>query len=46
MPLGVQVSRQMLSIYAALGFRERARKAGGQAAETEDLSSLAELLGP
>lgn len=44
--LGVQVSRQMLSIYGALGFRDRAKKAAAAAGETEDLSSLAELLGP
>lgn len=44
--LGVQVSRQMLNIYSALGFREQAKKAGeGESkGEAEDLSALAEML--
>ena len=45
--LGVQVSRQMLNIYTALGFRELAKKAGDESGrELEDLSSLAEMLKP
>lgn len=41
--LGVQVSKQMLSIYTALGYKTLARRspAGEQA---EDLTALAELL--
>ena len=44
--LGVQVSKQMLSIYGALGFKNAAKKAGEEAArsEAEDLSALAEML--
>lgn len=44
--LGVQVSKQMLSIYTALGFKNMARKAGEEKdrTEVEDLSALAELL--
>ena len=45
--LGVQVSRQMLNIYSALGFRELAKKAGDLSnREVEDLSGLAEMLKP
>lgn len=45
--LGVQVSRQMLNIYTALGFRELAKKAGDASSrEVEDLSGLAEMLKP
>lgn len=46
--LGVQVSRQMLNLYSALGFRELAKKAGeGEArGDAEDLTALAELLKP
>ena len=46
--LGVQVSKQMLSIYGALGFKNIAKKAGEESArgETEDLSTLAEMLKP
>lgn len=43
--LGVQVSKQMLSIYTALGYKALAKKSPGEAgAQAEDLSPLAELL--
>ena len=43
--LGVQVSRQMLNIYTALGFREQAGREAG-AGDIEDLAALSELLKP
>lgn len=43
--MGVQVSRQMLNIYTALGFKELAGREAG-AGDVEDLTTLGELLKP